>query len=58
MTHDSMKEAAKWISYKNPVVTNSVQGFNSMVSILHIIVVHFYSGTLKFNNKYNLKDLI
>ncbi|XP_025422461.1 transmembrane protein 256-like [Sipha flava] len=32
MTHDSMKEAAKWISYKNPVVTNSVQGFNSMLS--------------------------
>lgn len=36
MNPESMKEAAKWISYKNPVVSNSVQGFNSMASILHV----------------------
>lgn len=47
MTSDSLKEAAKWISYKNPVVTNSVQGFNSAVSKFHTIV-NFCSDTVNF----------
>lgn len=32
MNPDSWKETAQWVSYKNPVVTNSVQGLNSMAS--------------------------
>jgi len=32
MNSDSVQGAVKWITYTNPVVTNSVQGFNSMAS--------------------------
>lgn len=32
MISDSVQGAVKWITYTNPVVTNSVQGFNSMAS--------------------------
>lgn len=32
MNPDSWKETAQWVSYKNPVVTNSVQGLNTMAS--------------------------
>ncbi|XP_050420623.1 transmembrane protein 256 homolog [Adelges cooleyi] len=30
MNSDSLQETVKWVAYKNPVVTNSVQGLNSM----------------------------
>lgn len=32
MISDSVQGAVKWITYTNPVVTNSVQGFNSMLN--------------------------
>ncbi|XP_050545807.1 transmembrane protein 256 homolog [Daktulosphaira vitifoliae] len=31
MNPDSLQEAVKWVAYKNPVVTNSIHGFNSML---------------------------
>ncbi|XP_060853255.1 transmembrane protein 256-like isoform X1 [Rhopalosiphum padi] len=32
MISDSVQGAVKWLTYTNPVVTNSVQGFNSMLN--------------------------
>lgn len=44
MIPDSLHETVKWVSYKNPVVTNTVQGFNSAVK-----------NTMFYNNlKYSL----
>jgi len=51
MNSDSLQEAAKWISYKNPVVTNSVQGFNSVLSWMGLTSSPEKQNIIKLENR-------
>ncbi|VVC24879.1 Protein of unknown function DUF423 [Cinara cedri] len=59
MIPDSFHETVKWASYKNPVVTNTVQGFNSVLNYLGLTSCSEKKNIMKLESgNINLSQLL